>query len=161
MTELKLSEEQKELVEEVGVFHEQTGLQPAAARILALLLISDKTELSFDEIREALNLSKSATSYAINFLLSISRIEYITQPGDRKRYFRTRLASWEKDVPKKMESIFRGSILLKKVLQQRNPETEAFNNKLKEVIEFTEYLERELPLLVQKWYANKNKPYHN
>ncbi len=157
MDELKLTEEQKELIEELGVFHEKTGLQPAAARIMALLIVADKTELTFDEIREALNLSKSATSYALNFLLSILRIEYITLPGDRKRYFRTRLGSWEKEVQRHMDSMFRGNALLKKVLKQRTPETDSFNQKLKEVIDFSEYLERELPLLVQKWYDNRKQ----
>ncbi|WP_224994435.1 GbsR/MarR family transcriptional regulator [Cesiribacter sp. SM1] len=158
MTELKLSEEQKALIEELGVFHEQNGLQPAAARIISLLLIADKTELTFDEIREALNLSKSATSYGLNFLLSINRIDYITLPGDRKRYFRTRLVTWEKEVHRHLESMLKGNLLLKKVLNQRTPETESFNNKLQEVIEFMEYLEKELPLVVQRWHDTKKKP---
>lgn len=156
MTELRLSEEQKQLIEELGVFNEQTGLQPAAARIVSLLLVADRTELTFDEIREALNLSKSATSNALNFLLSISRIEYITQPGDRKRYFRTRLGSWEKDMQAKMQNILKGNALFKKVLAQRTPQTEEFNKKLQEVIDFTEYLQQELPLIVQRWYDSRN-----
>lgn len=155
MEELTLTQEQKELIEEIGVFHEQTGLQPAAGRILALLLVADRTELGFDEIREALNLSKSATSYALNFLLSISRIEYITLPGDRKRYFRTKLGSWEKEVQRHIEGIFRGNQLFKKVLRQRTPETVAFNKKLQEVIDFSEYIEKELPKMVQRWYDSR------
>lgn len=42
MRELRLTDQQKELIEELGVFHEQTGLQPAAARIISLLLVSDR-----------------------------------------------------------------------------------------------------------------------
>lgn len=157
MSELKLSEEQKHLVEELGVYREKDGLQPAAARISALLLVSPKTELTFDEIREALNLSKSATSNALNFLLSVSLVEYITLPGDRKRYFRSRLASWEKDLQKRLENGLKGNVLLKKVLAQRPPETVEFNQKLKDVIEFIDFLQKELPLLVQRWYDSRKK----
>lgn len=155
MAELYLSEEQKQLIEELGVFHEQTGLQPAAARIISLLLVADRTELTFDEIREVLNFSKSATSNALNFLLSISRIEYITQPGDRKRFFRTRVGSWEKEVERHMQGILQGNSLFKKVLAQRTDATPEFNQKLQEIIDFTDYLQKEVPLLVQRWHNGR------
>ena len=45
-----LSEKQIELIEKIGIYFEQ-GMQPAAARILALLIVSDKEALIFDEIR--------------------------------------------------------------------------------------------------------------
>ncbi len=157
MSEIQLSEEQKQLIEELGVLREQEGMQPAASRISSLLLVSDRTELTFDEIREALNLSKSATSNAINALLSASNIEYITKPGDRKRYFRTMVASWETEVKRRMESGLKGKALLIKVLEQRPPETAEFNNKLREVIEFIDYMQKELPLLMQRWNENRNR----
>ncbi|EMR02317.1 GbsR/MarR family transcriptional regulator [Cesiribacter andamanensis] len=151
MTDIRLSEEQKQLIEELGVFHEQTGLQPAAARIISLLLVSDKYELTFDEIREALNLSKSATSNALNFLLSISRIEYITLPGDRKRYFRTPLASWERELQRRVEGVLKGNSLLRKVLAQRPADTPEFNKKLEEVIAFTDYMQEEMKEVIRRW----------
>ena len=40
------------------------------------LLIADRNELTFDEIKDALNISKSATSTAINLLINTNRIEY-------------------------------------------------------------------------------------
>ena len=83
----KLTREQEELIERFGVIQEQSGFAPASARVNALLTVSDKTSLTFDEIRETLQLSKSATSNAINNLLVLGRIGYKTQLGDRKRYF--------------------------------------------------------------------------
>ena len=92
---IKLTDNQKELVESFGVVQEHMGLSPAAARVNALLTISDVIELSFDEIRETLQLSKSATSNAINSLLTMDRIDYKTKPGDRKRYFYSKLGQWQ------------------------------------------------------------------
>ena len=155
--EFKLTEEQKKLIEEIGVSKEQEGLQPAAARVYALLFVSNKTELTFDEIREALKLSKSATSNALNFLLSVSIIEYITLPGDRKRYFRMNLTNWGKNLQKRIESGLKGNALLKKVLNQRPPETAEFNQRLAELIEFTDFLQKEIPLLLDRWNESRRK----
>src|SRR3954464_524153 len=97
---IALTDNKLNLIEELGVLQEQSGMQPAAARILSLLLISDQTELTFEEIYETLHLSKSATSNALNFLLNTSKIEYITHSGERRRYFRFKLQSLKDGVEK-------------------------------------------------------------
>ena len=95
---VQMTEKQLRLIEKLGVFYEQQGLmQPAAARILALLLVSDSIELTFEEVYETLNLSKSATSNALNFLLNTEKVEYITQPGERRRYFRFKMRSFTQE----------------------------------------------------------------
>src|SRR5690349_20114474 len=114
-----LNDSKLKLIEELGVLHEQSGMQPAAARIISLLLVSDQTELTFEEIYETLNLSKSATSNAINFLLSTGRAEYVTHPGERRRYFRCKLQSMKEGVQKSLAGIDAYSAAFKKVLAQR------------------------------------------
>lgn len=52
---IKLTKEQVELVEQYAVFMEQTNLQPAMAKILALLNVADETELSFNQIQDTLD----------------------------------------------------------------------------------------------------------
>src|SRR5690606_2513797 len=141
MTVFKLSENQKKLIERLGVFHEKNGMQPAASRVLALLLVSDRTELTFDEIREALNISKSATSGAINLLITINQIEYITKPGDRKRYFRNKIFSWKEHLRANFESVTAISSLMKEVLAQRPKETQNFNEAIEEIIDFLTFFQ--------------------
>ena len=75
---VKLTEKQKELIESFGVLQEHMGLTPAAARINSLLTIADENEITFDDIRETLNLSKSATSNALSVLLKMNNIDYKT-----------------------------------------------------------------------------------
>ncbi len=91
-----LSPTQLELVERIGVVHERHGMRPAAGRIIGLLLVSPVPELTFDEIRETLGLSKSATSTSLSFLQAVGSVTYITRPGDRKRYFRKCVDDWER-----------------------------------------------------------------
>ncbi len=79
---------QKELIEQIGRENEREGFQPVPARILGLLMVMDKEEYTFEEIVEEMKISKSSASTALKNLEIRGIIEYVTYPGDRKRYFR-------------------------------------------------------------------------
>src|SRR6056297_464627 len=79
---------QKELIEEIGRFYDSEGLQPITGRVFAMLMILDKEQFTFEEIAEELQISKASTSNALRNLETREVIEYITVPGDRKKYFR-------------------------------------------------------------------------
>lgn len=150
-TALPITEQQLQLVERMGVMFEGPGLQPAAARIVALLIVSDKIELTFDEIRETLQLSKSATSNAINLLLNVKRIEYITKPGDRKRYFRSDITHWKDGMSEKFSEMSKMNTILREVLEQRSENTPEFNANLAEMISLFEFIFKEIPRLFKTW----------
>ena len=80
---IQLKPQQVELLEKLAVVNEKFGLQPAMAKVLALLTVSDEMELTFDQIQDTLSLSKGATSQAINGLLLLKKIDYKTRIGDR------------------------------------------------------------------------------
>ncbi len=86
-TEEKIKK-QKELIEEIGRFHDDKGMQPIAARILGLLMVMDKEQFTFDEIIDELHISKASASNTIKMLELQGLVEYITLPGDRKKYYR-------------------------------------------------------------------------
>lgn len=146
-----LSEEQKKMVEKFGVVLEQSGQSPAQARISGLLIIADKVEMTFDEIMNALQLSKSATSNALNALLMMDQITYTTKIGDRKRYFKSKIATMGGEFEKKIDQLLHFKVLLQEVLEGRSKETVEFNKKLSKVIEFLAFMQEEMPLLYKKW----------
>ncbi len=148
---IQLSEKQRELVETLGVMQEQSGMSPAAARVSSLLLVSDVTELTFDEIREILNLSKSATSNALSFLQSLGRVEYITKSGERKRYFRANIGHWKDSFVQEIKGLTKLESILKKILKERSGEAVEFNAKLAELIRFVDFLSVELNGSLEKW----------
>ncbi len=149
--EIKLTQKQKELIEKNGVFLERTGMSPAQARILSLLLVSDRTELTFDEIYHTLKMSKSAASNAINSLLVMERLEYHTKPGDRRRYFSNHINAHEENFEKAMIKMLEVNKLLKEILENRTKATKDFNSKLQRLILFMEFLQKELPDVYNKW----------
>ncbi|MFA0964720.1 GbsR/MarR family transcriptional regulator [Roseivirga sp. BDSF3-8] len=148
---INLTEEQRTLVERLGVMHEKGGLQPAASRVLGLLLVAPETELSFDQIRETLNLSKSAASNAINFLLTTGKVDYVTRPGERKRYFKSKVAFWKENIREKFRGFGEAADLMEEALHTRPSTTPEFNRSLEEVIDFIRFLNDELPGLYAKW----------
>ena len=80
---------QRELIEFIGRNSEKDeGIQPVAARIMALLMVMDKEEYSFDEIVTEMQISKGAVSTSLKNLELRGIVEYITHPGDRKKYYR-------------------------------------------------------------------------
>lgn len=148
---MTLSEEQRQLIEQIGIYHENNGFQPAVARVVGLLLVSNRPELSFDEISETLNISKSATSNALNMLLNTGHIEYTTFSGDRKRYFRIKSSNWRDMFAKKMEDLSHLNGLLKRVLEVRKRENPIYDKKLGDFISFLDYMKERMPSLIEEW----------
>lgn len=146
-----LTEQQKELIERFGVLNEKYGLPPAECRVWGLFLVADKVELTFDEIRETLNLSKSGTSNALNTLQMTNHIEYITKLGDRKRYFRCKMNNWTQMTKENFEKFDDLNLILKEILKTRTPKTESFNKDLKKVTEFLDFIYSEISIAIQKW----------
>ncbi len=151
MSEIKLTRDQQALIERVGVAYENHHMAPAPARIAALLLVVPEAELPFEDISRLLNLSKSATSNAINLLLTINRLEYITKPGERRRYFRLKLMNWKEDLYKSLAGITAMSAIYKEVLAQRPKGPAEFNRNVAELASFLEFMAKELPALHRKW----------
>jgi DNA-binding transcriptional regulator GbsR (MarR family) len=148
---MALSEKQKSVIEKIGISYEKMGMQPAAARVMGLLYVADRPELTFDEITDCLQISKSATSNAINLLLQTEQIEYTTFSGDRKRYFRLKISNWREGFAKKIEDMTSFAFLLRQVLEVRTQETTDFNASLEELINFMDYIHLQLPRLLQDW----------
>jgi DNA-binding transcriptional regulator GbsR (MarR family) len=153
-----VTEKQQSLIERLGVFYEQEGFHPAGARVLALLLIADRNELTFDEIKDTLNISKSATSTAINLLITTKRVEYLTNPGERKRYFRASITNWKTHMKEKLEGFTTINSLMEEIINQRPASTLEFNDSLKELNSFMLFFQKEIPHLIQRWKdSEKNK----
>lgn len=88
MNDEEMNIQKKELVEKLGVnFEKLNKLAPVAARIFATLILTEKKGITFDELVEDLNASKSTISTHLEHLQSLNKISYVTRPGDRKRYF--------------------------------------------------------------------------
>lgn len=150
-----LSKKQIELIEKIGIYFEQS-MQPAAARILALLIVADQEAFSFDRIRETLNLSKSATSNGINFLLSVKKIEYFTKSGERKRYFKWSPSNTIGHFKEGIEKILGLSSLFEETLNQKTDKNSFNTQMLEELTDLMNFLHIEMPVVYKKWEQSRS-----
>ncbi len=155
---IPLDDKRKALIEKLGIANEEKGFQPVAGRILGLLYVSPRPELTFDEIRETLNISKSATSTALNLLMHMGRVDYTTFSGDRKRYFRIKLNNWREMIQDEMERMVKISYVMQEVLEVRKEDkTDNFNCNIEEFTSFLQFMYKEFPALLQRWEATRKE----
>ncbi|MDX2284720.1 MAG: MarR family transcriptional regulator [Bacteroidia bacterium] len=146
-----ISEQKRHLVERIGLFNEHQGMQPAAARVMGLLLVSEEGQLTFEEIQQELGISKSAVSQSLSLLISQRQVEYITLPGQRKRYFRLRADGWRFHIEDTIEGALEYSKILREVLRHRDARTPELNQSITQLIGLLELLHKTLKETVKAW----------
>ncbi len=151
-----LRNDQIELIEELANVHERIGMPPAMSKILGLLAISDETELTFDQIKDTLELSKSAVSQALNHLLMSKRLSYKTKIGDRKRYFHLRIVDWDIHILEQFEGVSSLITVFKKIIANRPAETVEFNQNLEQMTNFLSLVHSQVIALHQKIEKKKS-----
>jgi DNA-binding transcriptional regulator GbsR (MarR family) len=85
-----LKEDQIELIECFSQHFEKIhNFPPLTSKIYAYLILDCKREgITFDEIVETFNASKSSVSNSLNFLTQLKHIEHFTKIDTRKRFYR-------------------------------------------------------------------------
>lgn len=87
---MDIQQEKADLIEHFGVHFERLyHMPPLASRILGMLIVDGcRAGITFDEILERTQSSKSSVSTNINLLLKMGKITYFTVAGDRRKFFR-------------------------------------------------------------------------
>ena len=143
--------EEKQFVEEVGMFFEQTGLPRMAGRILGWLLISDPPHQSIDELTEVLMASKGSISTMTRILIQFGLIERVSLPGIRHTYFRLKTGASHHAILQNAERIHSLRQLAEKglnLVQNKSPLTRQW---LEEMRDMYAFCEREFPALLTRW----------
>lgn len=81
-------------VERIALLCEEDGLPRIAGRLIGLLLLEGGA-FSLDELAERLQVSKASVSTNARILERIGVIERISEPGDRRDYYRINDCPWE------------------------------------------------------------------
>ena len=152
---MNLSDKKKEIIERIGVYYEKKGLQPVVGRIMGLLLVAEPAEATFEQIQEELQISKSAVSTALTFLQAKETVEYITKPGERKRYFKLRMRDWKSELKKEFDEVLDMESLINEIIELKENKKSEFCCSLLEMKEFFKFMKKELPLLLKKFEASR------
>ncbi len=80
-------EEHREKIEFYGGMMEKMGMSPVSSRVYIYILFCQDPGVTFEELVDYFNVSKSAISNALKLLTSLKMADSKTIGGQRKRFF--------------------------------------------------------------------------
>lgn len=151
-----MNKKQLTYIEESGILFEQLGMTRMAGRIFGYLIVSDKTEASFDDIKNALNASKGSISGTTKQLINTGFVEPVSLPGDRKTYFRLNKMEVGSILKARIQFFNKFSDLLTKGrnLKSRDDEISVWLN---EVSTFYTWVGGQINRIIHKWENEKDE----
>lgn len=135
---------------------EELGSTRMVGRILGRLLICDPPHQSSAELAEDLMVSRASISTATRQLLSMGMIVKHPVPGDRSTYFRVPPDAFETHMLRDMARVGLFTDLCKRGLAMLADDPPEMRARLQELHDLYAFMEKELPLLLDKWLALKN-----
>jgi DNA-binding transcriptional regulator GbsR (MarR family) len=151
------TEQERQYIEKVGLYFEQLTLPRMAGRIFGWLLISESPQASMGELVEALQASKSSMSTMLRLLIQIDLVELVSLPGERRDYYRIRGDAWVKALNDRLAQARAFRQLAGEGLDLLAKSPAARRQRLEEMHSMYAFLERELPLLTERWLKERKK----
>jgi len=151
----ELTLEQRELVEEFGLLHEQMGGTRMTGRISGWLLLCEPPVQSLTEIAEGLGVSKAAVRGAARLLLQSRIVERVGEPGQRGDFYRALPADPEGILP--LDHVRTMHRLIERGLATVAGRDQSQSNYalMRDLLEFTGFIEAEMPALLERWREHR------
>ena len=149
--------EEKHFIEDVGLLFEESGHPRMAGRILGCLMISDQPHLSSTELSEILQASKGSLSTMTRFLLQMGLIERVGLPGRRRDYFQMKSGALTQLVSHVVYELSALRKLAERGLELMKGQDSELKQRLKEAHDLFSFMEREYPLLIERWEKGHKK----
>ncbi len=142
-----------QFIEKVGISFEQLTLPRMAGRIFGWLLISEQPLVNMGELVDVLQASKSSISSMARLLIQANLIELVSLPGQRRDYYRIHPAVWINSLHDRLNQAHAFRQLAELGLAALSSADSNRRARLEEMRSMYAFLERELPLLMQRWEA--------
>lgn len=137
-------------VERLGIATEEEGLPRISGRLLALMLLEEEP-LSFDELADRLQVSRSSVSTNTRILENRGIIERTGRPGDRRTYYRVADDPYEGMI----STLIRRKRKVKEIIQETLRELEGPDERsrvrLERMLRFYELTVSALESMMAEW----------
>lgn len=150
--------EKQHFAEECGLIFEQTGLPRMAGRIFGWLIVAEPSYQSADQIGKALLASKGSISTSTRLLIQHGLVSRTSLPGVRHDYFQLNTDALRHMVERGIEDeikLFRqlaeGGLTL---IADKKSKTYEWLEKMRD---FYVFLEREVPVLRERWQKRQSE----
>ncbi|MCU0569164.1 MAG: MarR family transcriptional regulator [Oculatellaceae cyanobacterium Prado106] len=144
-------------VEEVGLMFELAGLPRMSGRIFGWLLIAEPPYQSNTDLAEGLHASKGSISTMTRMLIQLGLIERVSLPTERRDYFQIKPHAWSQMTRQRMAQITAFRQLAQRGLDMLATEPPHIKRRLQEMHDIHAFLEKELPLLDERWKEEQAK----
>jgi len=153
--QIEMTPEQRELIEEFGLLHEQMGATRMTGRVSGWLLLCTPPVQSLTEIAEGLGVSKAAVSGAARLLLRNRIVERISEPGQRGDFYRALPADPDEIIP--LDHVHTLHRLIERALLTVTDRDQSQPNYalMRDLLELTAFVEAELPALCARWREHR------
>lgn len=152
-----LPEDKKQFIEKIALEFEFFGIPRMGGRILGWLTICAPPYQTSDQIADGIGCSKSSVSSMTQLLLQRDMIERVGIPKDRKIYYQNNRYWWADILRIRVVGVKRAREVLETAINKFGNENKDVRFKLEEMLDYYNFLNREIPLMWSHWLAKNSK----
>jgi len=145
----------RQYIEEMGLLFEYSGLPRMTGRIFAHLLISDPPQQGAEDIARAIQASRASISTMTRLLIQTGLIERQVQPGKRQDLYQMKPDAFRTTVLGKVRLLTMFRQVGERGLFALHGAPPERLERLREMHELYAFLERELPVLLERFIAER------
>jgi DNA-binding transcriptional regulator GbsR (MarR family) len=152
-----MTDQEAELVEQMGQMLAASGMPRVAGRIWAYLLICEPPQQSAADLAESLHASRGAISGAVRILETAGLVRRTSRRGDRKEYFHVPPGSIVSVLNARLPVTTAWRRMAEhglELLADRTPEQRARMQELRDVYAF---MEQELPSMLERFLEQRKE----
>jgi DNA-binding transcriptional regulator GbsR (MarR family) len=127
-----------------------------SGRMLAWLLVCEPAQQTAAQLAAALSASTGSVSSTTRELIRYGLIDRVAYPGDRKDYFVVRPGVWWTLTRQRLLVIHAFRALTESAARSQPDSTP--NERLREMAEFYEFIERAMQDGLERWEAERGRP---
>jgi predicted transcriptional regulator len=131
-----------------------SGFPRMPARVFAALLATDSGRLTAAELAAILHVSLAAISGAVRYLVQVNLASRESEPGSRREHYRVHSEVWYEAIASKDQVLDRCERSLREGIEVVGRDTPA-GARIAETLGFFEFLQTELPAMMERWRARK------
>jgi len=137
-------QEKLQFAEEVGRILEDDGQPRIAGRVLGWLMVCNPPYQSFDDLVEALDVSKGSISTMTRQMIDSGLVKRVTFPGDRKSYYQVQSEAWVHVLEQRLQMANRFADVTEAGIEMMEDEPEKLQRRIREMHNFMVFFVKQM-----------------
>lgn len=150
----RLTTEQRDFIESMGVLFEHYGLPRIVGRLLGLLMLTDRP-LTLDDMAQALLVSRASISTNIRIALANRYASRVGIAGDRRDFYIYNDDTWERRSLVAIEATKFSRAMAEQGLASLDPADTHARERLEEMRDYCDFTMEETLRSIERWREHK------